>query len=86
MANITGFSMAAACSMQTEARVVFRCFAKSATSSSAIKQCAFPPNAASAFLLIPANAMLVSVTISAPFFINSFRMGTAPLEKQRVSA
>ena len=44
-----------------------------------------PPKSASFFLLIPAKAIFVSVTISAPETINSRAMDTAPFEKRMVS-
>ena len=50
------------------------------TSSSAIKQCACPPNFARYFLFMPERAMLVSVTISAPSDISLFAIATASLE------
>ena len=77
MAKITGFSICAAFSMLTAALVTPRSFAIFATSSSAIKQCASPPYFASSFLLTPASAMFVSVTMSAPFCISFFAIPTA---------
>ena len=72
--------------MEITARVTLRSFASFATSSSAIKQCAIPPYVSSTFLLMPDNAMFVSVTISAPFRIRLFATATAFSEKVSVSA
>ena len=69
-----------ALSMLTTALVTPRLLASFATSSSAIKQCARQPSFFSAVLLMPANAILVSVTISTPDFSSFFAVKTASSE------
>ena len=72
--------------MLTVARVTPRSLAWAATSGSAMKLYTCPPNLASTRLLIPAMAMVVSVTISAPLRKASTPRCTAASEKQRLSA
>ena len=85
-ANITGFPRFAARSTEAAARVVPLSFAASAVSGSDMKHSASQPSLASAVLFIPAFAMLVSVTMTAPFFSSSSAASTAFSEKQRLSA
>ena len=84
-ARTTGFLKSAAFSMQTAARVIPRAFASAATSGSAMKQCTWPPNRAREALLIPARAIWVSVTMSAPARMASMAFSTAPGENFRFS-
>ena len=82
-AKISGFERPAALSILAVARVVPFFLAFCATSSSDIKQYTSPPYRANAFLLIPAFAIWVSVTIQAPFLIASRACCTAPSENFR---
>ena len=84
--NMVGLFQDAAISILTAARVVFCSFASFATVSSAIRHFASHPNAANVFLLIPDNAIFVSVTIAAPLFISSFSLSSAPSENTSVCA
>jgi len=86
MAKISGFPMDAALSILAVALVQPSSFAFAATSSSDIKQNTSPPYFAKAFLLIPAFAIWVSVTMQAPFLMASIAFSTALEEKQRFSA
>ena len=86
MAKIVSPSSPAAFCMLTAARVSPRACASCATSGSAIKQRASPPHCANAFLLMPARAMLVSVTIRAPLRIAALPFSTASGENVMVSA
>ena len=88
IARISGRSAesAAARSIETVARVTPLSLASAATSASAIKQRAVAPKPASLALLMPASAILVSVTMQAPCRIASLPCSTTPSEKSRVSA
>ena len=86
MTKITGLSIFAALSMLTVARVTCLSFASEATSGSAIKQWTSPPSFDKAFLFIPAFAMFVSVTMSAPFARSLVATLTAFFEKFRLFA
>ena len=85
-AIITGPSTSQAFSIQAAARVEPASLALSATSASAIKQTALPPSLFKPGLFIPTQAILVSVTIVAPFFSASKAFSTTPFEKCRVRA
>jgi len=61
-------------------------FAYCATSSSATKHLALPPNLFSLSLLIPTSTILTSVIISAPFEIASMPASIAPLPNLTKSA
>ena len=86
MANTASGSVSAAFSMDTSERVTPLAFACSATSASPMKQCTSPPNRASVFLLMPAMAMVVSVTTGQPLRSASVSAPIAWSEKARLSA
>ena len=79
-----GYSRAALC-MAATARVVPPVLAAAATPGSAIKQSACPPSLASPGLVMPASAILVSVT-RVPPCIACMPAATAPGVKRSVSA
>jgi adenosylcobyric acid synthase len=84
IAKIRGPVSPAALSMLAVALVVPFALASSATSSSEIKHTAFPPSSSKILLLTPDQAILVSVTIVAPFFKASRLLDTAPSENFRL--
>ena len=86
MANTSGRRSPAAFSMDTAARVTPRALASAATSGSEMKFSTSPPNLASTPLLMPAMAILVSVTMEQPPFRASTPLAAAPGENTRLSA
>ena len=80
-----GYSCAAR-SMETAARVRPRSRASLATSGSAMKQRRVQPKASRLGLLMPAFAILVSVTMGTPRFSAAWPSSAAPGVKRRLFA